>query len=52
MIPYGKQNINNDDIDEVIKVLKFDFITQGPITPAFEKEIASFTGSKSCSSNE
>ena len=46
MIPYGKQNINNDDIDEVIKVLKSDFITQGPINPAFEKEIASFTGSK------
>lgn len=46
MIPYGKQNINNDDINEVIKVLKSDFITQGPVTPNFEEEISNFTGSK------
>ncbi len=46
MIPYGKQHINNDDINEVIKVLKSDFITQGPVIPAFEKEISAFTGSK------
>ena len=34
-IPYGKQNINQKDIDYVIKVLKSDFLTQGPMVPAF-----------------
>ena len=37
MIPYGKQNINQDDIEAVLKVLESDYITQGPIVPAFEK---------------
>ena len=31
MIPYGKQNINQDDIEAVLKVLESDYITQGPI---------------------
>ncbi|WP_062264409.1 UDP-4-amino-4,6-dideoxy-N-acetyl-beta-L-altrosamine transaminase [Endozoicomonas arenosclerae] len=43
MIPYGKQSINEDDIDAVLKVLKSDFITQGNAVPAFEREL-----SKSC----
>ena len=38
MIPYGKQDINNDDIDEVIKILKSDFITQGPTFPCLKKK--------------
>ncbi len=46
MIPYGKQDINSNDIKEVIKVLKSDFITQGPVLPVFEKEIANFCKSK------
>ena len=46
MIPYGKQDISNEDIDEVIKILKSDFITQGPTVPLFENEIANFCGSK------
>ena len=46
MIPYGKQNINQDDIDAVIEVLKSDFITQGPKIPAFEKSIIDYTGAK------
>jgi hypothetical protein len=29
MIPYGRQNINQADIDAVIKVLQSDFLTQG-----------------------
>ena len=44
MIPYGKQEITEDDIEAVIKVLKSDFITQGPVIPAFEKAVATYCG--------
>ena len=37
MIPYSKQSINDDDINEVIKVLKSEMITQGPVVESFEK---------------
>ena len=40
-IPYGKQNINQDDINSVIEVLRSDFITQGETVPKFEESIAS-----------
>jgi len=40
MIPYGRQDIVQHDIDAVISVLKSDFITQGPMVPQFEKAIA------------
>lgn len=40
MIPYGRQDINETDIAEVVKVLRSDFLTQGPAVPAFEKAIA------------
>lgn len=46
MIPYGKQDINNEDIKAVIKVLKSDFLTQGPLVPQFEKAVTEYTGSK------
>ncbi len=46
MIPYGKQNISRDDIEAVTKVLKSDFLTQGPEVRKFEKKIATYTGSK------
>tara|TARA_R110001599_G_scaffold3083_1_gene17216 strand:- start:13263 stop:14432 length:1170 start_codon:yes stop_codon:yes gene_type:complete len=39
MIPYGKQEITQQDIDAVIDVLKSDFLTQGPQVPLFEKAI-------------
>ncbi len=39
MIPYGKQDITQQDIDAVVKVLKSDFLTQGPQVPLFEKSI-------------
>lgn len=39
MIPYGKQNINKSDLDEVLKVLTSDFLTQGPKVPLFESEV-------------
>lgn len=46
MIPYGKQDISQEDIDGVIAVLKSDFLTQGPKVPAFEKSITEHTKGK------
>lgn len=40
MIPYGRQDINQSDIDAVIEVLQSDFITQGPMVSRFEEDIA------------
>ena len=42
MIPYGRQEISQEDIDSVIRVLKSDFITQGPQVPRFEKSVADY----------
>jgi UDP-4-amino-4,6-dideoxy-N-acetyl-beta-L-altrosamine transaminase len=39
MIPYGKQDITQADIDTVVNVLKSDFLTQGPQVPAFERTL-------------
>ena len=39
MIPYGKQNINQADIDAVVNVLQSDFLTQGPVVPQFEAKL-------------
>lgn len=44
MIPYGRQDITQDDIDAVLKVLKSDFLTQGPVVPDFENKIANYVG--------
>lgn len=44
MIPYGRQLIDDDDIQSVIEVLRSDFLTQGPAVPAFEKAIAEYCG--------
>ena len=44
MIPYGRQDISQQDIDAVVNVLKSDFLTQGPKVPAFEESIAKYTG--------
>ena len=46
MIPYGRQNIVQADIDSVIKVLRSDFLTQGPQVPKFEEEISRYCGVK------
>jgi hypothetical protein len=43
-IPYGKQEITQEDIDSVINVLKSDFLTQGPEIDKFEKEFANYVG--------
>ena len=46
MIPYGKQYISDNDVKEVVNVLRSDFITQGPIVPKFEKKLCDYTGAK------
>lgn len=45
-IPYGRQDINQADIDAVIEVLRSDFLTQGPVVPAFEKAVADYCGAQ------
>lgn len=45
-IPYGRQNINQDDIDAVVSVLKSDFLTQGTIVPEFEIAISEYCNVK------
>lgn len=45
MIPYSRQWVDKDDIQEVIKVLKSPFITQGPKVKEFEESIAQYCGS-------
>lgn len=40
MIPYGRQNISDEDIKAVVDVLKSDFLTQGPKVPEFEQKIS------------
>ena len=46
MIPYSRQSISEQDIEEVVQVLRSDMITQGPINKKFEEEICSFTTCK------
>ena len=43
MIPYGRQSIEQEDIDAVVAVLKSDYLTQGPQVPAFEAAVAAAT---------
>lgn len=45
-IPYGRQNITDDDIQSVVKVLKSDNLTQGPNIEEFENAFAKYVGSK------
>lgn len=46
MIPYGRQTIDEDDINAVIDVLKSDYLTTGPKIAEFEQAVASYTGAK------
>ena len=46
MIPYGKHHVDEEDIKSVIKVLKSDNLTQGPLISVFEKEISKYVGAK------
>ena len=45
-IPYGRQDINQADIDAVVAVLRSDFLTQGPVVPAFERSVAEYCGAQ------
>lgn len=46
MIPYGKQDISQADVDAVLDVLRSDFLTQGPRVPAFEAKVTAHVGAK------
>ncbi len=46
MIPYGRQDISEADIQTVVDVLRSDFLTQGPVVPAFEHAVKSYCGAK------
>jgi len=46
MIPYGKQDISDEDVKAVVNVLKSDWITTGPKVEEFEKTIAGYVGAK------
>ena len=46
VIPYGRQNISDEDIKSVVDVLKSDYLTQGPELIKFEKAIANYTNSE------
>lgn len=45
-IPYGRQNITEEDIQAVVETLKSDYLTQGPKIEEFEKAFAEYTESK------
>jgi len=46
MIPYGRQDISEADIQAVVDVLRSDFLTQGPAVPTFERAVAEYCGAK------
>ena len=46
MIPYGRQEITEADIDAVVTVLRSDFLTQGPMVPRFEQSVAEHVGAR------
>ncbi|MDA7520794.1 DegT/DnrJ/EryC1/StrS family aminotransferase, partial [bacterium] len=46
MIPYGRQEITQADIDAVVAVLQSDFLTQGPAGPLFEQTVATYCGAQ------
>lgn len=45
-IPYGRQSIDEDDIQAVVEVLRSDYLTTGPMVDAFEKLVCEYTGAK------
>ena len=42
MIPYGKHDIDQTDIDVVTQILKNEFLTQGKAVPEFEKRVSEY----------
>lgn len=45
-LSYGQQWVDNDDIEEVVKVLKSDYLTTGPKIEEFEEKFARYIGAK------
>lgn len=45
-IPYGRQSISEEDIQEVVKVLRSDYLTTGPTVTEFECQVAEYVGAK------
>src|SRR5690625_7472385 len=46
VIPYGKQHITDEDIEAVNKVLRSDYLPQGPAIVKFEEAFAEYTGAR------
>ena len=46
MIPYGRQNLDEEDIAAVVEVLRGDWLTQGPTIERFEKSVAEYVGAQ------
>lgn len=46
MIPYGRQTIDEKDIEAVVEVLRSDYLTTGPVIEVFERKVAEYTGTK------
>jgi UDP-4-amino-4,6-dideoxy-N-acetyl-beta-L-altrosamine transaminase len=46
MLPYGKQSLDEADIEAVVEVLRSDFLTQGPAIPRFEGAVANWCGAR------
>lgn len=44
VIPYGRQEVTQSDVDFVTEVLRSDFLTQGPVVPRFEAAVAAYCG--------
>ncbi|HEY3165558.1 MAG TPA: UDP-4-amino-4,6-dideoxy-N-acetyl-beta-L-altrosamine transaminase [Candidatus Limnocylindrales bacterium] len=46
LLPYARQSIDDDDVAAVTAALRSDWLTTGPRVPAFERELAAFTGAR------
>ena len=46
MIPYGRQTISEEDVEAVVRVLRSEYLTQGPLVPKFEDMVSSFVGAQ------
>ena len=46
MIPYGRQEVTQEDINAVVTVLESDYLTQGPVVPKFEEKVADYCKAK------
>ena len=44
MLPYGRQDISEADVEAVVEVLRSDFLTQGPMVPRFESAVKTYVG--------